>query len=129
MAFSNGSLGKTLGSPYVATFFVFLVAASSMALLMTITQTPFPSITIIRQTNWAMWIGGLIVVMNILTFTIVPQKIGIGNMIILFIGGQIVSSVVIDHYGLLNFQQHPINWQRMAGVLLLVSGVVLIKKF
>ncbi|NOS57075.1 MAG: DMT family transporter [Cyclobacteriaceae bacterium] len=129
MAYSNGTLGKALGSPYLATLFVFLIAALSMVLVITLTNTALPSIASIGHTNWTMWMGGFIVVMNILTFTIVPQKIGIGNMIILFIAGQIISSVVIDHFGLFHFQQHPINWQRATGVLLLLSGVVLIKKF
>jgi transporter family-2 protein len=36
--------------------------------------------------------------------------------------------VVIDHFGWLGLPEHPITWLRVAGVVLLISGVWLISK-
>ncbi|QEM02544.1 DMT family transporter [Mucilaginibacter rubeus] len=129
MASSNGALGKTLGSPYLATLCAFLIAAIIVSLVITVTRTPLPGIAQVLSTNWVMWLGGVIIAMNILTFSIVPQKIGVGNTIIFFIAGQIISSVLIEHYGWLHYAAHPVNWARAGGIVLLVTGVILIKKF
>ncbi|BAU51934.1 hypothetical protein MgSA37_00083 [Mucilaginibacter gotjawali] len=82
MASSNGALGRTLGSPYLATLCAFLIAALLVGLLIAVTRTPLPVNGQLLKTNWVMWLGGVIIAMNILTFSIVPQKIGVGNTII-----------------------------------------------
>jgi len=129
MASSNALLGRTLGSPFTATLGVFLLAASLMGTIILITQSPGLSISGVAQTNWKMWLGGAIVVMNIVTFTVVPQKIGAANMITIFIAGQLLSSVIAEHFGLLNFPVHTINWQRILGLICIIGGVLLVKKF
>lgn len=129
MASANGTLGKSLGSPFTATLCVFLLASSLIGVVIMVSHSPGLNLTNVANTNWKMWLGGFIVVVNIITFTIVPQKIGASNMIILFIAGQMISSVVADHFGLLNFPVHTINWQRIAGLLLITAGVILVKKF
>ncbi|MGE3673064.1 MAG: DMT family transporter [Polyangiaceae bacterium] len=42
--------------------------------------------------------------------------------------GQLVASVVIDHYGFLGYGVRPISFARIAGVLLLAGGVLLIQR-
>ena len=129
MASSNGMLGKSFGSPFTATLGVFILASILISLIIILTKNPGLSINNISKTNWKMWLGGVIVVMNIMTFTIVPQKIGASNMIVIFIAGQILSSVIVAHFGLLNFPVHTINWHRILGLTLIIFGVILVKKY
>lgn len=127
MASSNGMLGKSVGSPFTASLGVFVLASLLMTAIIFVTRRPGLTVSLISQTNWKMWLGGCIVVMNIMTFTIVPEKIGATNMIVLFIAGQIISSVIAEHFGLLNFPVHMINGYRIGGLLLVISGVILVK--
>ncbi len=60
---------------------------------------------------------------------ICAPKLGIGNVTVMVLLGQILSSVVIDQFGFFNAAVHTINWQRMVGVVLMVAGVYLVKKF
>jgi transporter family-2 protein len=128
MASSNGMLGKSFGSPFTATLAVFIFASMLIGLIVILTNNPGLSISSISNTNWKMWLGGVIVVMNIITFTIVPQKIGASNMIVIFIAGQILSSVIVEHFGLLNFPVHTVNWYRVLGLTLIIFGVMFVKK-
>ena len=50
-------------------------------------------------------------------------------MIGLAVGGQIALAVTLDHYGLLGLERHPVNAVRLMGMLLLVVGVILVKRF
>jgi len=127
MASSNGLLGKSVGSPFTASLGVFILASLLMAIIVFVTRRPGLTISIISQTNWKMWLGGCIVVMNIMTFTIVPEKIGVTNMIVLFIAGQIFSSVIAEHFGLLSLPVHSVNGYRIGGLLMLICGVILVK--
>ncbi|MFA6278270.1 MAG: DMT family transporter [Pedobacter sp.] len=129
LAITNGNLGKSFGSPFTATFGVFLVALAGITIVILAGKAPIPTAAQIGSTKWWYWIGGLIVVLNIVTFTVSPAKIGVGNMIVLFVAAQLISSTVFEHYGLVGVVQHTINWQRIAGIILLVAGVFLIKKF
>ena len=40
--------------------------------------------------------------------------------------GQILTSVVLDHFGLMGFKEHSISWARAGGVVLLLAGAALV---
>lgn len=129
LASANGMLSKSLGSPLTATLGVFLVATVVISLVVIGSKSPGITATSLSKTDWRMWTGGIFVVLNIITFTLAPQKIGVGNMIILFISGQIISSVLVEHYGLLNFPVQVISWPRAIGLCFIIGGVILVKRF
>ena len=41
---------------------------------------------------------------------------------------QMAMAVVLDHYGLLGLPRHEVSLQRIAGLLLVVAGVVLVRR-
>ena len=40
--------------------------------------------------------------------------------------GQLLTAVVLDHFGLLSFARQPATLSRIAGVILLIAGVLLV---
>jgi transporter family-2 protein len=46
---------------------------------------------------------------------------------VLLVAGQMFGSIVFDHFGLMGVPVHPVSAVRIAGALLLVGGVVLIR--
>jgi transporter family-2 protein len=57
----------------------------------------------------------------------VPQ-LGAATFIALLIAGQMIASVTFDHFGWLGLAQRPIDLPRLAGVALLIGGVILIRR-
>ena len=49
-------------------------------------------------------------------------------MFVLIIAGQLITAVIIDHFGMLGLQQSTITLQKTVGVMLLVVGVYLVNK-
>lgn len=129
MAYSNGVLGKSLGSPFAGTLAVFILGSAILLLIIWFTKAGVPSPGQLKQIDWRIWLGGCIVILNLVTYTIVPARIGMANMIVLLIAGQLIASVGAEHFGLFRFPVHLINWQRILGVILLITGVILVKKF
>ena len=56
-------------------------------------------------------------------------KIGALVLVSLLLAGQLVASILIDHYGWLGFSVQKVDLQRLIGVVLLVGGFLLIRKY
>ena len=125
----NAQLGKALQSPYYAALTVFLVAAAGLLIYIIMMRYSIPSA---QQFNiapkWS-YLGGIFGGAYILLIVICAPKLGIGNVTVLVLLGQILSAIVIDQFGLLNAPLHALNWQRVFGVILVIAGVYLVKKF
>lgn len=77
---------------------------------------------------WYMLIAGVFGVFLYQTISITLPRLGSTLMVTLVIMGQLIMGVIIDHYGWLGVQQHPISFTRLAGVLVLLVGGYLISK-
>jgi bacterial/archaeal transporter family-2 protein len=43
--------------------------------------------------------------------------------------GQMVASIVIDHFGLLRLPVHEVSVPRLIGAVLIIAGVTLVQRF
>ena len=57
------------------------------------------------------------------------RELGAVTLTALVVVGQLVCSVVLDHFGLLGFELHAASAGRLLGCGLLVAGLALIWKF
>jgi bacterial/archaeal transporter family-2 protein len=58
---------------------------------------------------------------------VLSQNLGAAVMVALIITGQMITSLILDHYGLIGYARHPINPARVIGTILLLAGVFLIR--
>jgi transporter family-2 protein len=77
---------------------------------------------------WA-WFGGLLGTVYVLVVITTTPKLGVGTMVGLTVAGQMMMAVALDHFGLLGLERHPISLGRLAGMVLLIAGVVLLKRY
>ncbi len=124
MAALNGSLGAKLHSPALATTILFIVGGvvSLVYLFLSGGISKFPiqaSIPIL------FYLGGLFVIFYIFSITWVTPKLGVGNAVSFVLLGQLISMVLIDHFGLLGALQHSFSSQRFAGLAFMIIGVFL----
>ena len=61
----------------------------------------------------------------LLSITWVGPRFGIGNAIMFVLGGQIISSALIDHFGLFGAPHKPIDLLRAAGLVIMATGIVI----
>jgi bacterial/archaeal transporter family-2 protein len=99
-----------------------------MVLLALVVRDPIPSVAVAMRLPWWAWSGGLYGAIFIgLAIILVPQ-LGAANFFVLLVTGQMMASVAFDHFGWLGLPQGPIDLQRLAGVVLLIGGVVLSRR-
>jgi transporter family-2 protein len=64
----------------------------------------------------------------VISFIVGVGPLGAALLVSLFIVGQMVGSVVLDHFGWLGLRAQPINAWRLGGLALLAIGVVMIER-
>jgi len=123
----NSQLRNWVGHPALAALISFVVGALTLLLYVLVQRVPWPEMSKTIQAPWWVWIGGVLGAFFVCMNIIGAQKLGSTTLMGMVVTGQMLISLVLDHYGLLGFTRHSINFWRCLGVVLLLLGVVLIK--
>lgn len=123
----NASLRPHVGSPEVAAFVSFTVGTLALALWLMVRRLPLPLASALGSAPWWTWTGGTLGAFFVAASVFLAQRLGAGFMSSLFVAGQMLMALVLDHYGLLGYSQHPLTLTRVVGALCIVVGVVLVR--
>ena len=124
----NAQLSTYLKHPLQTSFVSFLMGVFGVIIVLLILQPTLPSLSEIKQIPLHLYIGGFLGVIFVTTTFIMIPKIGATNMLAAAIAGQLIISVVIDHFGWFNVQVVNISIYRIIGILLLLSGLYFIQR-
>ncbi|HEY7682169.1 MAG TPA: DMT family transporter [Gemmatimonadales bacterium] len=124
----NAQLGITLGHPLTTAFVSFLVGTLALAALVLLARVPLPSLRIVLETPSWYWVGGLLGALYIAAAVVLAPRLGATTMIASVVAGQMLASLVLDHFGWVGFAEHHATPSRLAGVILVVAGVLLVRR-
>ncbi len=122
----NVTLRAVLMSPMVAALISFLVGSLSLLLYVLVTGAPWPARGQAGLVPLWAWFGGVMGAFYIASSIILGPRLGAAALVALVVLGQLVASLVLDHFGWLGFAQHPLTVTRTLGAVLLFCGVLLI---
>lgn len=124
----NAKLGKSIASPVYASMLSFIIGALAVALFILLTKQSV-SWAGIKSAPGYVWIAGALgafyVTAVILAFPLIGPALTFGLVVL----GQMLISMLLDHFNIWVHHQHSINVYRSMGILLIVSGVIIIRKF
>jgi bacterial/archaeal transporter family-2 protein len=123
----NGALRTALGSPAWAGFVSYLVGLLTMIVVLFALGERLPSWKAVADTPWWAWSGGVFGGVFILLMILLLPSLGAATLIALVVAGQMAIAITLDHFGAFGLASHPVSLSRLAGVALLIAGVVLIK--
>jgi transporter family-2 protein len=124
----NANLRSALHSAAWSGFISYAVGLACMALLALAFRDPVPVASAAsRIPLWALSGGVFGAIFIGLGIFLVPQ-IGTAAFLALLVTGQMLGSIVFDHFGWLGLTQRPVDAPRLIGVALLIGGVVLIRR-
>ena len=116
-------------SPILAAFISFFVGTVALFIYAIASGASLGDLALAKNATPIAWIGGLLGAFFVTaTVTLVP-RLGVSMTFSLIIAGQMIVTLVIDHFGLLGVQTKEISLARFGGILLITAGVVLIRKF
>lgn len=124
----NAQLRLLFGNPFQAGFISFVVGTIVLGIYTLSLRLQWP-VSSFTKAPWWIWTGGLLGAYVVTLIILLAPRLGATMLIALIIAGQMITALILDHYGLLGFQLHPVRWERLVGVFLLLCGAVLIRKF
>lgn len=124
----NTRLGSAAQSPVHASMISFIIGALAVALYVFLTRQSV-SLAGLRTAPAYAWLGGILGAFYVTVIILAFPKLGPGLTFALVVAGQMIISMVLEHFDILVAQQHPITPWRLGGVALIIAGVVLIKFF
>jgi transporter family-2 protein len=125
----NGQLNRSLGNPWLASAVTFALITFFFSGIFLVLPSPLPSAKALSQMPWWAPIGGLVGAVQVYAGLTLVNRIGAGPFVGLTVSAALISSLLIDHFGLLRVEQHSLNVLRVIGGVLLIGGVTLIAKF
>lgn len=123
----NADLRVSLNSAAWAGFISYIGGTLCMIVLILLMRDGIPSAAAVARSNWFSWTGGFFGAVYIALGILLLQQLGAATFISLLVAGQMLGSLLFDHYGLFGIPQHPADLTRIAGAAFLVAGVALIR--
>ena len=124
----NAELNKRLSAPVWTTLFVYASGLAAILLFQAIVRHPTPT-SRIGQVPWWAWLGGIVSILSTVIGLTIAQKLGSGIFTGASLTASLITSVLLDNYGLIGFKPHPASPMRIAGCALMVAGLWLIARF
>ena len=124
----NNTLRHWTNHTVVAACISFAVGTLALLVYILLMRIPWPHMNTIGQTRVWEWSGGLLGAFFVSVTIFLAPRLGATTMLSLVLAGQMVASLLLDHFGLLGFPVRPITLTRIVGVALLVAGVMLVRK-
>ncbi|GJD53142.1 hypothetical protein OPKNFCMD_5913 [Methylobacterium crusticola] len=120
----NATLAKSLGQPFAAGLVIVSVSASTLLVTGLLSgRLALPSAAEAAQVPWWAWFGGALGALLVLSQLFVARQIGAAPFLGLLVTAGVVTSLVLDHFGLAGFPRQPASLGRVAGGILMVIGV------
>jgi len=125
----NGQLYKHMINPWLASAISFALITFFFTTAFLIMPKPLPTSKDIASMPWWAVIGGLVGAVQVYAGLTLVNKVGAGTFMSFTVTSALIMSLVLDHFGWLRLDAHPITPGRALGGLLLVCGVVLVGRF
>lgn len=125
----NNKLASYVASPISAAFISFLVGTAGLFVYMLATGVPVSNIANIKDAPPVAWLGGLLGAFFVASTVILAPRIGVAMTFSLIVAGQMLITLVLDHFGFLGLPVKEISLARVGGVLLITAGVIIIRRF
>lgn len=125
----NSKLAESVQSPILAAFVSFVVGTVTLFAYILLSGQSLANLADLKNAPPVAWIGGFLGVFFVAVMATVVPKIGGALAFSLAIVGQMFVTFLIDHFGWLGVPEKPISLPRIFGGILVIIGVVLIRKF
>lgn len=124
----NARLGKAAENPVYAALFSFIVGALGLVLYIVVTRQTI-SWAGVKAAPLSLWTGGLLGAFYVTVIVLAFPRLGPGVTFGLVVAGQMIISLLLEHFNILVANPSPINYMKVLGTILIIVGVVILRRF
>lgn len=126
---SNAALKKSLGEPLPALLLNYGLGIGIVVLANLVTRQSWPSFGKVAGVPWWAWISGLAGAAYGLAAILLAYWLGAATLMASVVTGQVIASVLLDHFGWLGFEVLAVSPWRLLRAALMIIGVALVARF
>ena len=120
----NSQLGHTLHQQPLTAALVSFLVGTVFLFAVVLARGQLGTMALMPQQPWWKWVGGLMGAFMVCASIILAPKLGVANMLLFIIIGQLLAGLLIDHFGWLNMPIKPVDASKIIGIGLMVLGLV-----
>lgn len=124
----NSKLAKAGENPVYASMISFTIGVLALVAYILLTSQNV-SWKGLKDAPSYSWLGGVLGAFYVTVIVFAFPKIGPGLTFGLVVAGQLITSMVMEHFQIMGTPHQPISLGRIVGILLIIAGVVAVKKF
>lgn len=124
----NTHLQGWLGHPLLVGLVSFMVGTLGLGVAVAVYRVPLPAATTLGQAPWWGWLGGLLGAIYITMSVVLAPRLGATTLLAAIVAGQMLASLMLDHFGAVGLPEHPASAGRLLGAALVVVGVLVIHR-
>ncbi|KGJ48620.1 membrane protein [Clostridium sp. NCR] len=119
MVVLNGDLGNATGN-YISSVIIHFVGLIGIIILLVVTKSKIKNL---KGIPFYMFSGGLIGILTVLFTNISFTNLGVSLTVSLALLGQLVTSIVIDHFGYFNLEVNKFEKKKIIGLGIIILGI------
>ena len=125
----NAQLHHALVNPWLAATVSFLPVVFVFAMMLFVRPSPLPDRDGVAKVRWWMPLAGIAGAVAVFGGLLFVDKVGAGAFNGLLITANLLTSIALDHFGLLDMKTVKAGPERLGGAAVMVLGIVLISIF
>ena len=118
----NSGIARSVGNPLAATAIMFAMA-TIVAYGLTLPLYGHPTLAQLGSAPPISYGAGLLIGFYGLSATIIIPRLGAASFIAYILIAQLLTSAVVDQFGLFGMARRPIDITRLVGLLVIVAGI------
>jgi transporter family-2 protein len=126
---TNNKMAAVVDSPILAALISFAVGTVALLVYALLSGETLSSLAAAKNAPPIAWIGGFLGAFFVASAVILVPRLGVAMTFSILIAGQMIVTLIIDHFGLLGVPVKEVSLPRIGGILLITAGVVLIRRF
>jgi transporter family-2 protein len=124
----NAKLGRAAESPAYAALISFVIGAIVLLIYALMSKQSI-SWQGLKAAPMYAWIGGIFGAFYVTVVLLAFPHLGPGLTFGMIVAGQMLFTVVLEHFNVLVVHHNPMNLPRLIGVLLVIAGAIIIRKY
>lgn len=117
----NTALSKVVGL-LETTFVVHITGTLLLVILLFGLRISKGNLSALSEAPWFAYLGGVVGVAIIYLVAASIPEVGVANATTAIIIGQVVTAIIIDHFGAFGLEQITYGWNQLVGLFLLAIG-------
>lgn len=122
----NSGIARTVGDPLTPTAIMFAIAGV-VAVAFTLPIYGIPALAQLTAAPTISYAAGLIICFYALSATIIIPRFGAASFVAYILVAQLVTSAVVDQFGLFGMARRPIDISKLIGLSVIIVGIAIME--